>query len=381
MATREQHFVPRVYMKAWETEVETTKEPDKKFNGVYVFKNTTIGEGANRKTVLWKPHLYTIRFGYSYIGKKCPKIKNEFVNMIYEYLRNNGKQPIHGKYGYSTIKTKESIDKHFFEIMDWDFYYDDGNVAKKKAIQNQIKAMNSYLLETAFDNYFEKQWEDAYGAFIDAVHKGIPVGIGRSERIVPEKVAYKMLSLFFIMLCRNPRFDAMGIYTKIKNNVLYPVFISMLQDEPEEESQEENSKEAEKEAISYVDEMMTGIWYTELYKMFFKNSGGFYHNVIETALKGCQMVLFEAYEGAEFFITSDNPAFENKTVVEKNNNNGMIFPISPKYLLFIAKGDEEINVVDHRLANAETVKYFNGIISRYKTDTLIANRKYLNDLL
>lgn len=45
MANREQHFVPRVYMKAWETEVETTKEPDKKFTGVYVFKNTTIGEG------------------------------------------------------------------------------------------------------------------------------------------------------------------------------------------------------------------------------------------------------------------------------------------------------------------------------------------------
>lgn len=36
MPTKRQHFVPRVYMKAWETKVETAKEPDKKFDGVYV---------------------------------------------------------------------------------------------------------------------------------------------------------------------------------------------------------------------------------------------------------------------------------------------------------------------------------------------------------
>lgn len=93
------------------------------------------------------------------------------------------------------------------------------------------------------------------------------------------------------------------------------------------------------------------------------------------------MILFETYEEAGFFITSDNPAFEYRSVVEKNNNNGMIFPISPKYLLFIAKGDEGINVVDHRFANAETIKYFNRIIAQYKSDTLIANRKNLNELL
>ena len=60
MSTRKQHFVPQVYMKAWETKVETSKNPKNKFDGVYVFKNSNIGEGANRKSVLWKPHLYTI---------------------------------------------------------------------------------------------------------------------------------------------------------------------------------------------------------------------------------------------------------------------------------------------------------------------------------
>ena len=375
MPTKKQHFVPCVYLKAWETKVETVKESSKKFDGVYIFKGSNIGNGANIASVLWKPHLYTIGFQYSFICKSCPKVKQEFVNMIYEFLRNGLKQPIYGKLGYSIIKSKKSIDKHFYEIMDWDFYYDDGNLAKKAAIINQINAMNSYILEEAFDDFFEKNWEKTYLDFIDSVHNGTPVGLGRSERIIPVNIANKMLSAFFIMLCRNPRFDAMGIYTKIKENILYPVFNSISQndkDYPESKSAEGKFN---------VDTLMTGIWYSELYKMFFKNSGGFYHNVVKMALQGCQMILFEAYDGAGSFVTSDNPAFEHKSVVERNSNNGFVFPISPKYLIFIAKGNEGINVVDHRFASSDTIRHFNRIIAQHKTDSLIAIQKDISNLL
>ena len=156
MPTKKQHFVPRVYMKAWETQVETHKEPDKKFNGIYVIKDGSTGDGANRNSVLWKPHLYTINFKYSFICNSCAKVKSQFVDMIYELLRNGFKQPVYGKLGYSIIKTKKSIKKHFFEIHDWDFYYDDGNVAKKAAILSQIDALNCYILEESFDDYLEK---------------------------------------------------------------------------------------------------------------------------------------------------------------------------------------------------------------------------------
>lgn len=378
MPTKRQHFVPRVYMKAWETKVETVKEPDKKFDGVYVFNGSNIGEGANRNSVLWKPHLYTVNFTYSYICKSCPKIKSEFVSMIYDLLRTGFAKPVYGKIGYSIIKTKKSIDKHFYEISDWEYYYDDGNVARKSSIKNQIEALNSYILEDAFDNYLEKNWESIYTSFVDAVHNGTPVAIGQSERIIPEKVALDMLSSFFIMLCRNPVFDAMGIYTKMKTNVLYPVFASMTN---EENNDATDKADQSKEGREYADELMRGIWYSELYKMFFKNSGGFYHSTVTAALAGCQMILFETYDGAGYFITSDNPAFENRNVLEVNNSNGMIFPLSPKYLLFIAKGSDGISVVDHRFADTETIKYFNRIIARYKNETLISSIKNLNECL
>lgn len=132
MSTKKQHFVPRVYMKAWETKVETFKEPDKKFNGIYLIKDDNMGEGANINSVLWKPHLYTINFKHSYICNGCSRVKSQFVDMIYVLLRKGFKQPVYGKLGYSIIKTKKSIQRHFYEIYDWEFYYDDGNVARKK---------------------------------------------------------------------------------------------------------------------------------------------------------------------------------------------------------------------------------------------------------
>lgn len=37
--------------------------------------------------------------------------------MIYDLLRTGFAKPVYGKIGYSIIKTKKSIDKHFFELM------------------------------------------------------------------------------------------------------------------------------------------------------------------------------------------------------------------------------------------------------------------------
>uniref|UniRef100_UPI0040255E19 DUF4238 domain-containing protein n=1 Tax=Eshraghiella crossota TaxID=45851 RepID=UPI0040255E19 len=378
MPTKKQHFVPRVYLKAWETQVETLKEPDKKFKGIYVIKDGKKGEGANRNSVLWMPHLYTINFKYLFICNSCSKVKSQFVDMIFDLLRKSYKQPVYGKIGYSTIKTKKSIQKHLYEIDDWEFYYEDGNIAKKAAILSQIDALNSYVLEDAFDDYLEKNWENILNSFVDSVHNGTPVAIGRNERIISEDIAKSMLASFFILLCRNPKFDAMGIYTQIKDNILYPVFDSMCKEDEESEKHDIENNEGKE----YADELMTGIWYSELYKMFFKNSGGFYHNVVNLALKGCQMILFEAYENAGTFITSDNPAFEHRsTVVEKNNSTRLVFPISPKYLIFIDKGNEGINVVDHRFANTDTIKKFNRMIYEHKTELIVSMSNNLNDVI
>lgn len=378
MATKRQHYVPKVYMKAWETKVETFKEPDKKFNGIYVIKDGKIGEGANRNSVLWKPHLYTINFRYSFIFNSCSKVKSEFVDMIYNLLRNGFKQPVYGKVGYSIIKTKNSIRKHLCEICDWEFYYDDGNLARKIAILNKIEELNCYILEDSFDNYFENNWEGILNAYIEGVNNGYSLGAMKNEIIISEKVAKEMLSCFFIMLCRNPKFDAMGVYTQIKHTLLYPFFDSISEGDAKVDDLVFNTNDGRKHA----DELMTGIWYSELYKIFFKGAGGFYHNIVQSALSGCNMVLIEACDDTCKFITSDNPAFEHKSpVVERNNRSGFYFPISPKYLIFLTKGNKDVNYICYQKANSKNIKTFNKIINLNKMEFIIASSKDLNDLI
>ena len=158
MPTKQQHFVPRVYMKAWETNVETIKNPHIKFSGVYVFEDqSSLGDGANIKSVLWMPRLYTVRFHHKFICGSCPRIMDDFVNQIYSIMRENSSNPIYAKLGHSIIRTKKSIRKHLHEVDDWQFYYEDGNIARQKAVQRNINSINSYVLETSFDDYFEKK--------------------------------------------------------------------------------------------------------------------------------------------------------------------------------------------------------------------------------
>jgi hypothetical protein len=73
---------------------------------------TRKGDGANRDSILWEPHLYTIGFDYLFITRSCPQAYKYFVNQIHELMKTNTPKSIYGKLGYRIIKTKESIRKH-----------------------------------------------------------------------------------------------------------------------------------------------------------------------------------------------------------------------------------------------------------------------------
>lgn len=353
MATRNQHFVPRVYLKAWETKVETKKEPHKQFDGVYCFnKGDTIGDGTTREAILWKPHLYTINFRQLYLAKKCPKVYNFFVNEIFNLMRTNKPQPVYGKLGYSLIKTKRSVHKHLYDIDNWDFYYDNGTIARKKALLNRFNDMNCYLLEDSFSGAFEKNWESIFQTFIDEVKHALPTpGLGLDRKIT-EKAVKDMMEFFFMMFCRSPQFDGMGVYEWI-NSILKLDFTG----------------------VKEVKEIMDAVWFTELYKMFYKGNGGFYHTALAKTVENCQIILFEAYPDAGSFITSDNPAFQHISRVETNNMNGYYFPISPNHMLFIAKGSDHVNVVSYRMANSDLVKKFNQIIASHSSEKIVSIEK------
>ena len=353
MATKNQHFVPRVYLKAWETKVETKKEPGKQFDGVYYFgKDDVAGEGTTRETILWKPHLYTISFRQLYLARECPKVYSFFVDEVFNSMRNNVPQPVYGKLGYSLIKTQKSVYKHLYEIDSWDFYYDDGTAARKKALLNRFNDMHCYLIEDSFSSIYEDNWEKILRTFIDEVKKAVPNPEIDLNRKISEKVAEDMMEFFFMMFCRSPQFDPMGTYSWMKD-ILEQTF-------PD---------------IKETGEMMDAVWFVELYRMFYKENGGFYHTALAKTVENCQFILFEAYSDAVSFITSDNPAFQHISNVEATNMNGYYFPISPKHMLLIAKGSDPVKVISYRMADSDLVRKFNQIIASHSSRIIISTEK------
>lgn len=192
-------------------------------------------------------------------------------------------------------------------------------------------------------------------------HNGKPYKYGSSERIIDFDIADRFFGFFFMMLCRNPSFDAMKIYTSIKERLLNPIF---------------NINDND---TSSSDEALRILWLHELYKMFFSNTNGFYNNLINKSYSSLQMVLFEAYDNEGTFITSDNPAFEYISYVESSNLNGFYFPLTPKHLLFICRGDTDINVIDFRYAKQHLIKTFNSIIKQNSKNITIGIDRDLNN--
>ena len=217
---------------------------------------------------------------------------------------------------------------------------------------NRFNDIHCYILEDSFSSTFESKWECVLATFLNEVKRSTPISsLGYSRRI-SEKAAQDMMEFFFMMLCRSPQFDAMGIYSWI-SDILKQSY----------------------SGIDEIDEMMDAVWFTELYRMFYKETGGFYHSVLAKAVENCQFILFETYPNSGTFITSDNPAFQHICHVETINMNGYYFPIGPNHMLLMAKGSDPINVVDYRMADSQLIKKFNKIIALHSDKIVVSTEK------
>lgn len=347
--TKRQHFVPRVYLKSWGTPSASLGVAEKA-SSVYVYYNyRQPGEQSNIDSVLWMPRLYTVCFSDRGFYSNCPKIMGDFVNQIYDMLRINRNEPVYGKIGYSIIKTKQSIRKHMDCIDDWEFFYDDGNPARKIAIRNGLSSMTSYIIEDGLSSHFEAKWSRVLQQFISEIKNSNSKKLGSNKQVINNNTAEEMLEFFFMMFCRNPEFDGLGTYTWAKETLLEPII------------------------GANANEFINGIWHSELYKMLYKTSKGHYHSLIKAAIGMLQMVLYEATAEAGTFITSDRPAFLYNCIPEKTNMNGFVFPLSPSYLLFICKGEGPINIVDYRPVDQDVVQYFNRTIYQNRSEIVISS--------
>lgn len=165
MATKNQHYVPLVYVKAWETMVYSIREPQKPFTGVYHYKknNLKIGDGRNKSTILANNHTYTIGYDYAFLIPKCPEIRKDLACKIQNILRE---RKVIAKYKTKSLINTKVITEYLPFLDDWDFVDISNNPVKKKTIINSIKEIRSYCLEDRFSSYMESNWENTVNSFL-----------------------------------------------------------------------------------------------------------------------------------------------------------------------------------------------------------------------
>lgn len=364
MPKANQHFVPRVYLKRWISDKTTT---------VFYFKKEDLetGNPRNVSSILCNRHTYTIAFDDYFILDFMPEIKQDFLTQINTILSNYDADIfINDK--YININEISSLSKFLSTIDNWDFKRkkDSTLPASKRGILSNIKQINSYILETALDDYAEKKWNTTLDNFIFEIKKQIFLNAHMSEISVSIQLIEEIVSILLLFMCRNPIFDCQGIFPDIQN-ILLKVFLMNA-----------TSKQEKQEIYSLVSSQMRGAWLVQIYKALFNDDTSFFHHFLQKIKTCCQITILYAPENNGSFITSDNPAFSYISTVTNANYNAIYFPLTPQYLLLIGKGKpNSFHKVSIKKLSHHGVKSFNRIILSNAAHDIVSNRKHLGFIL
>ena len=171
-----------------------------------------------------------------------------------------------------------------------------------------------------------------------------------------------------LMMCRNPKFDLLGIFKWMENDILKPVF-----------AQWQNDTESTKA----IDELMRGLWLSQIYKGLFNFGNGFVNSFVSSAMSSLGVLILRTRNKSEgSFITSDNPVAFHSLKIEATNRNGIYFPLTPEFLLFLGKRSEgEIEDVLFRTVGNDDIKRINQIILSSSSESIVSVSKHLGYIL
>lgn len=369
MGVKKQHFVPRVYLKNWETRVSSKKEPRKYFQGIYCFSKDDLktGDGKNKDSVLWKSRLYNINYKRSFMIPSCPKIEEDYITQIEDKLTSRG---IVAYYKDKMLDSRNDLKKYFFQLDEWNFKYKESmNQAGKKAMLNDIKSIHSYVLENALDDVVEKKWQATIKKFIDLMETMVPLNGVDEIRRIDKDVVVEMVKMVIFLMNRNPDFDYFGILPKL---------VGVLKKPLNDIAGEGNTSDVD----AFLQLQRDVVWLKELYNGIFEVNQGYFYKLKTAAQNTLQVILFKIHEGQGHFITSDKPAFIHSSMLEAVNMNSIICPLTPQYLVMITQGEKNnLKDVNFRKADNDLIRKFNMIILNHSKNIIISDFKYLGYIL
>ena len=130
------------------------------------------------------------------------------------------------------------------------------------------------------------------------------------------------------------------------------------------------------------DIIMRGCWLTEIYRGLY-NENGFVDTFLSTALSDLGIVVYRVANKSEgTFITSDNPVVYHKLRVEATNHNGIYFPLTPKYLIFLGKrSNAGIDDVLFRTVHNRDLRNINRILLNGAESGIVSQERRLGYIL
>lgn len=363
MATRDQHFVPRVYLRRW-----SPNDSEQ----VYHFskQDLSVGEPRNVSSILFERHTYTITFRDYFLLDYMPLVREDFATQIKKVLDNyfatafyNG-QELTG----SMLVNPNSL----ANVEQWEFRKKDNPelMAAKRGIVANIKEIRSYVLENALDDHVEKKWNPLLDTFLELLENRNKARTANEDICVDNVLIEKLVSMLLIFMCRNPDFDCQGIFPRVKG-LLLSVFSTDAEDTARLD-----------DVHDMINEQMRGAWLSQLYKALFTNDIGFFSEYLKRIKAHCQVTVLHCPPDAGSFITTDTPAFSFVCNVTKANYNAIYFPLTPEYLLLIGKGkNNSLSKLDYKTLTNKGLRRFNSIILSNAVQDVVSKQKYLGYLL
>ena len=190
--------------------------------GFTIMKNPNLvtGDGRNKGSILTTDHTYTIDYNYTFILPQCPEIRKEFADNIKQLLHE---RQVIAKYKGKNLTSRNAISANLKFLDEWEFIDYQGRVASKKSAVNAIKRYAVIVLKINLIHIWKTTWEDVLNSFLASFP--LANGKGQIDYTFPTlRPISDMLDMTALMMCRNPSFDLLGLYSFVGNELLKPLF-------------------------------------------------------------------------------------------------------------------------------------------------------------
>ena len=328
--SKRHHLVPRTYLSSWEHGQGT----------LYIkYKDGTFME-RNKNKIAYITDFHSITVD-------MPICTKEDTDIIFECLTDY----IVEYHGERIIDTLE-LNKIYYDFENWNVTRKNGTPVSKKKLKNDIESVKIRDIEALWGTKYENGWNE-----------------------LKEKIEKEVLSAHTDIITAFDKESLMKFYTAMdwrgfKNNAqLNDVFNLICNNVLKFNEIKIPEHERNLSTIENVSDDLKHNYLLKQYREFFDDKGVIYQNVMAN-MKHTSFH-FLVTDGADTFITSDNPAF-----VFENSEGKLqgIMPITPRILLIQGKDTDKDDTYCITHVSGDMVKFYNDIIWNNSVEFVILDK-------